>query len=86
MIVAHLALRVERIAEYRPPEPPLIGAVNAELVRPAGPGDEEAMKQAAAEAAHRVVGPRLPWAFAAAVVTILAGSHYGFLPGLRPRR
>lgn len=55
------------------------------LVEPAAPGQEEAVKQAAAELARQAVRPRLPFAFAAAVLTLLLGSHYGFLPGLRSR-
>jgi ABC-type sulfate transport system permease component len=55
------------------------------MVEPALPGQEEAVKQAAAELARQTVRPRLPYAFAAAVVTLLLGSHYGFLPGLRSR-
>lgn len=56
------------------------------MVQPAAPGQEEAIKQAAAEVARQAIAPRLPFAFAAAILTLVAGSHFGFLPGLRPRR
>ncbi len=42
------------------------------------------MKQATSEVVRQAIRPRLPYAFAAAVLTLLLGSHYGFLPGLRP--
>jgi len=64
----------------------LIAPEMSELVGPAAPGQEEAVKQAASEVARQAIRPRLPWAFGAAVLTVLAGSHYGFLPGLRPPR
>jgi hypothetical protein len=51
------------------------------LVRPAGPGDEEAMKRAAAELAHRVAGPRLWLAFGLAVASVSFGMYRGILPG-----
>ena len=56
------------------------------LVEPAAPGQEEAVKQAASEVAREAMRPRLPVAFGAAVLTLLLGGRYGFLPGLRPPR
>ncbi len=56
----------------------------SELVQPASPEQEEAVKRATAEVVRQAIRPRLPYAFAAAVLTLLLGSHYGFLPGLRP--
>jgi ABC-type sulfate transport system permease component len=63
----------------------LVAPELSRIVEPAAPGQEEAVKQAAAEVARQALRPRLPYAFAAAVLTLLLGSHYGFLPGLRPR-
>ena len=60
---------------------PELGAV----VEPASPEQEEAMKQTAAEVTRRAIRPRLPVAFIGAILTVLAGAHFGFLPGLRPR-
>ncbi|MDJ0846769.1 MAG: hypothetical protein QNK04_00165 [Myxococcota bacterium] len=52
---------------------------------PADPSQDEAAKQALAEVVRHAVRPRLPIAFLGAIVTVLAGAHFGFLPGLRPR-
>jgi len=64
----------------------LIAPELSEIAAPASPEQEEAVKQAASEIARNAARPRLPWAFGASVLTVLAGSHYGFLPGLRPPR
>ena len=61
----------------------LIAPELAELVRPAAPDDEEAIKQAAAEVARNSVAPRLPIAIAAAVVTLFLATRARLLPGLR---
>ena len=63
----------------------LIAPELSAIVAPAGPEQEEAVKQAASEIARNAARPRLLWAFGASLLSVLAGSHYGFLPGLRPR-
>ncbi|MDP7075976.1 MAG: hypothetical protein QF890_10740 [Myxococcota bacterium] len=62
----------------------LIAPELADVLRPAGPEDEAAVKAAAAEAARQVSGPRLPWAMGLAIATLFLGAKVGFLPGLRP--
>jgi ABC-type sulfate transport system permease component len=52
---------------------------NVLQTQPPGPEQE----QAAAEAARRAVAPRLPWALAAALLSVLLGGSRGWLPGLR---
>ena len=62
----------------------LIAPELGEIARPAGPGEEAAMKEAAAETARRAIRPRLPIAIALAVATLFLGAKTGFLPGLTP--
>lgn len=59
----------------------LIAPELAQLVRPAGPEDEEAMKQAAAAVAREAAGPRLLVAFLLAVGSVGIGMYRGILPG-----
>lgn len=62
----------------------LIAPELGEVLRPAGPEDEAALKQAASEAARRAVAPKLPVAIVLAIATLFLGAKVGFLPGLRP--
>lgn len=55
------------------------------VLRPAGPEEEAALKQAASEAVRRAMAPRLPVAMGLAIATLFLGAKTGFLPGLRSR-
>lgn len=64
----------------------LVAPELGDVLRPAGPDEEAALKQAAAETVRRAVAPRLPVAMGLAVATLFLGAKTGFLPGLRSPR
>jgi hypothetical protein len=55
----------------------------APLVEPASPEQQQALEQAAADAARAAVRARLPIALGAALLSLWLGIRFELLPGLR---
>lgn len=61
----------------------LVAPALLEVQQTVPPGPEA--QEAAYQAAHEALGPRLWIAVILAPLTTILGSHYGLLPGIRPR-